>query len=105
MSEPAAITLDNLCSKYRVELKSLGEEIRKLMKHSSIEENTNKNSDPNEIRANIVLAYRQIENAVMRLGKAIQAFEGRSESIYTADDLKRTLALEAAIMRKNTDAK
>lgn len=31
----------------------------------------------NEMRANIQLAHRHLEDARMRLGKAIQAFEGR----------------------------
>ncbi len=34
-------------------------------------------SDPAEIMANLTLAYRHIEDARMRLGKAVQAYEGK----------------------------
>ena len=37
--------------------------------------------NPVEMQANIQLAYRHLEDARMRLGKAIQAFEG-GKSIY-----------------------
>lgn len=38
-------------------------------------------SDRNEMVANVTLAYRHIEDAAMRLGKAIQAFDG-GKSVY-----------------------
>lgn len=38
-------------------------------------------ADEGEIRANIALAYRHLEDARMRLGKAIQASEGGT-SVY-----------------------
>lgn len=40
-------------------------------------------ADKGEVIANVTLALRHLEDARMRYGKAIQAFEGR-ESIYPA---------------------
>jgi hypothetical protein len=38
-------------------------------------------ADREEMHANITLAYRHLEDAAMRLGKAIQAFDG-GKSVY-----------------------
>lgn len=41
-------------------------------------------SDKGEILANITLAYRHIEDARMRIGKAIQAYDGGASEIGRA---------------------
>lgn len=38
-------------------------------------------ADSGEICANLMLSYRHLEDAVMRLGKAIQAYDG-GKSVY-----------------------
>jgi hypothetical protein len=38
-------------------------------------------SDPGEMIANLMLAYRHLEDAAMRLGKAVQAYDGGT-SVY-----------------------
>lgn len=43
-----------------------------------------------EMRANIQLAHRHLEDARMRLGKAIQAFEGRD--IFDVPKVKELIA-------------
>jgi hypothetical protein len=48
-----------------------------------------------EARANIVLAYRALEDARMRFGKAIQAADG-GVSIYDKDKEKPVVANEKA---------
>lgn len=41
-------------------------------------------SDKGEMIANLMLAYRHLEDASMRIGKAIQAYDG-GESVYDKD--------------------
>jgi hypothetical protein len=38
-------------------------------------------ADPEEMKANLRLAYRHLEDARMRMGKAVQAFDGGT-SVY-----------------------
>jgi hypothetical protein len=38
-------------------------------------------ADPNEIIENVKLAYRHLEDARMRIGKALQAYQGRGASM------------------------
>jgi len=60
------------CIEIRVELKSVEEQVRNMM------------SDPNfnpEMKANVMLAVRHIEDARMRLGKVLQ-HAGDGISIY-----------------------
>ena len=50
-------------------------------------------SDNSEMFANLMLAYRHIEDASMRLGKAIQATDG-GESVY---DKKTTVGVKEEV--------
>lgn len=54
--------------------------VKGLMKHSVFERDVAE-QDHGEMKANIMLSYRHLEDARMRLGKAIQAFEG-GVSVY-----------------------
>ncbi len=58
------------CEKLRRELKPLADRVILL-----------KGGDNSEAIANIMLAYRHLEDASMRLGKAIQALDG-GVSVY-----------------------
>lgn len=68
-------TMSNVCSMYRQKVKHLADGVKSMMNISS------KGEDAGEQKANIMLAYRHLEDARMRLGKVIQAYEG-GESIY-----------------------
>lgn len=61
------------CNELRAAILQLGEKVRYLHKHTEFECEQPKHS---EMHANITLAYRHLEDARMRLGKVIQAFDG-----------------------------
>lgn len=66
----------------RKEISRIGIEVKEVKDtHSDFEITDNSKFDKEEVKANLTLAYRHLENARMRLGKAIQASEG-GESIY-----------------------
>lgn len=75
------------CSFARTQTKKLGQEISSIImlakSHPEIE-----GLDKGEMIANATLAYRHCEDVAMRLGKAIQAFEG-GKSIYDSNDATR----------------
>ena len=52
-----------------------------LKKHNVFDNRLNPEENHGEMRANIMLAYRHLEDARMRLGKAIQHLEG-GVSVY-----------------------
>lgn len=68
------------CSALRTDLKDLAARIRKFQQQP-ITLKVDVAGDIGEARANLQLAYRHIEDATMRLGKAIQAWDGGT-SIY-----------------------
>jgi hypothetical protein len=53
----------------------------KLLESEAIRELAGHPDIPDESRANIMLAFRHLEDCRMRLGKAIQAFDGGT-SVY-----------------------
>ena len=55
--------------------------VKMLMVHPDFEnEQTNANQH-GEMKANVMLTYRHLEDARMRMGKAIQAYDG-GKSVY-----------------------
>lgn len=68
------------CNSFRAELKGVAKRVLMLKRHKAITasslEYSSQKSDTGEMISNIVLAYRHLEDASMRLGKAIQAFDG-----------------------------
>lgn len=64
--------------------------IKEIAKNVNFLKNTIKNrpevvgQDTGEMIANVTLAYRHLEDASMRIGKAIQAFDG-GVSVYDKD--------------------
>ena len=62
----------------RWDLRTTGEQVKDLVGHVPFPKI---GLDSGEAKANLMLAYRHIEDARMRLGKAIQALEG-GESIF-----------------------
>ncbi len=75
------------CSFARMNTKKLGDELKNIIdfakKHPEIE-----GLDKGEMIENATLAYRHCEDVSMRLGKAIQAFEG-GKNIYDNNDAIR----------------
>lgn len=64
---------DEECYALRSRLKDIAMEISRLNLSPEMSR-LPKASDLNEMMANAVLAYRHLEDAIMRLGKAIQAY-------------------------------
>ena len=56
--------------------KPQAEDFRRRLKAITDELGTHRGRVNNEINANIDLAYRHLEDAALRLGKAIQAIDG-----------------------------
>lgn len=75
------ITFDEKCSEARSFLKAWAKSVIALKAHSVFTEPAVEGQDRGEMIANVVLAYRHMEDAAMRSGKAIQAFDG-GISIY-----------------------
>jgi len=73
--------LDQECSRLRLLLKSLEPQIKQLHHHIDA-------GAVEEIHANIQLALRHVEDATMRLGKVIQAYDG-GKSVYDDKDKLR----------------
>lgn len=71
VEEPADIK--QKCDIYRDLIKSSAEGVKKLKSDPHFKADNPSNS---EMLANIMLAYRHLEDARMRLGKVIQAFDG-----------------------------
>ena len=74
----APSTLNEEMDRIRIELKKVGAEILAEKKN---ERPIQANEDRGEVMANLILAYREVENASMRLGKVKQALND-GESIY-----------------------
>lgn len=80
-------SFEEMCGFLRIELKKAGNMTKGLkdaVKNMSVSEK----ADSGEMIANLMLAYRHIEDAAMRVGKAIQAYEG-GKSIYDNKDAER----------------
>ena len=77
------MTFDAECSLLRSTLKTCGEQVYRLKQHPATQRlvefhslGAKPESEQGEMNANLMLAYRHVEDAIMRLGKAIQAFDG-----------------------------
>jgi hypothetical protein len=69
------------CEEFRRRIKTLADDILLLRRGGS-------DSVPEAI-ANVTLAYRHLEDASMRLGKAIQAIDG-GVSVYDRDQVPKS---------------
>lgn len=69
------------CAIMRKRLKESAASVLELKQHSAFKIDHPVTADRGEMIANVMLAYRHLEDASMRLGKAIQAYEG-GVSIY-----------------------
>jgi archaellum component FlaC len=66
----------------RKEIRDIGSQVKSLMNDTIfIPANLPSISDNGEMKANIMLSYRHLEDARLRLGKVIQAYDGGT-SVY-----------------------
>ena len=79
----SALPFNEACRFLRMQLKNWTAETKGLMKHQIFDPQNEHDGmrDESEMCANIMLAYRHLEDATMRVGKAIQAYDG-GKSIY-----------------------
>lgn len=74
------------CKHLRQEIKKVGEAVKLNTDHPALNLQISQNMDEairstSEASANVWLSYRHLEDAAMRLGKAIQAIDG-GKSVY-----------------------
>jgi len=66
----------------RAQIKTVAKEVWAMQGPMSCTEDLPDDThDTSEMNANVILAYRHLEDAAMRLGKAIQAYDG-GVSVY-----------------------
>lgn len=65
--------LKSVCDRMRQAVKENGEEIKALMNHPDFKDEQTHADQHSEMRANIMLTYRYLEDARMRIGKILQA--------------------------------
>lgn len=70
------MTFGDECAWHRQLIRDIGSFTKALMNHPIFEQDAEVGEDRGEMKANIMLAYRHLEDARMRLGKAIQAYDG-----------------------------
>jgi hypothetical protein len=70
------VTFDEQAQVLRRKLKLVGNEVKELHKSASFLLPEEFEGQDAEMKANILLSFRHIEDASMRLGKAIQAYDG-----------------------------
>lgn len=65
----------------RGKLRELAMEVKALQEHPIFLMEQKEIGQHSEMHANVTLAYRHLEDATMRLGKAVQAYDGGT-SVY-----------------------
>lgn len=76
MTEQIFATIKDNCFTFRAELENLKKSVRHLLKHDCFKEEQSSVDQHSEMKANIMLTYRHLEDARMRLGKVVQAYDG-----------------------------
>ena len=66
------------CFKLREEIELTKSTVLGLKKHEVFNQEQTAAEQHGEMKANIMLSFRHLEDARMRLGKAVQAIEGKS---------------------------
>lgn len=62
-----------ICDRLREEIKELGQSVHTQLSHSDFKGEQTYSGQHDEMRANIMLTYRHLEDARMRIGKILQA--------------------------------
>ena len=81
-SATCEMTLEEMSTKARADILSISKFVLGMKWNSQLKGETTPNEDHGEAVANIMLAYRHLEDARMRLGKVMQAMNG-GESVYS----------------------
>ncbi|MCJ7483906.1 MAG: hypothetical protein MUO31_13185 [Thermodesulfovibrionales bacterium] len=69
------------CQSMRAILENNKRFVMSLMEHPDFRNEQTSKNQHGEMKANVMLCYRHLEDARMRMGKAIQAYDG-GKSIY-----------------------
>lgn len=71
------LTIEEMATQARAEIEKIGKFVFTMKANSALfQKSTSANADHGEAIANIMLAYRHLEDARMRLGKVFQAMNG-----------------------------
>ena len=73
--------LAEICDKLRKEIKEIGSAVHNLLGHTDFDGEQAYVGQHGEMKANIMLTYRHLEDARMRVGKILQA-AGNGVSIF-----------------------
>lgn len=76
-------TFEGSINGLRSQIKAIAQNLKQDKEMKSKSE-TNSVEDAGEVMANLTLAYRHLEDASMRLGKVLQAYDG-GVSVYDKD--------------------
>ena len=68
-----AMPVEGVCDELRVRIKNIGERVLALKKAGGFQEEEAYPGQHGEMKANIMLTYRHLEDARMRVGKILQA--------------------------------
>lgn len=79
----SGMTFDGYVNEVRKSIKETAKNLNDFKQQHNECETTQK-ENRGEVMANLTLAYRHLEDASMRLGKVLQAFDG-GESVYDKD--------------------
>lgn len=85
------IDLKTQCNALRATIKTVGEQTLNLKLHPAMAtagSDQAPSADRGEMLANIMLTYRHLEDARMRLGKVVQAYEGGT-SVFDKEAARR----------------
>ena len=66
-------TLQTVCNRLRVEIQGIALSTNLLLDHSDMKAEQEYAGQRSEMKANVMLAYRHLEDARMRVGKILQA--------------------------------
>ena len=71
-------TLEQACDDLRGDILAIGDKVESLMRHSDIDSSNTEavTCRHGECKANVMLSYRHLEDARMRLGKVMQELQG-----------------------------
>ena len=75
------VSLKDLCFQERLRIEDLKKSVFALKGHDVFNGEQRVGGQHSEMEANIMLAYRHLEDARMRLGKVVQAYDG-GKSVY-----------------------
>lgn len=74
-------SIKEACDNFRARIGQLADNVKALMINSGFQNEAERGEDRAEMKANIMLCYRHLEDARMRIGKVLQAQDGGT-SIY-----------------------